>query len=137
MTYVHALLQIDFKQPFPCQWWLITVLLTKHWQIFTTLYFPWFNVKVCPCVSIYKWLYLYSTTQNYKISQKQDIYKIFTVVVSFLHLSVPPKMLKELVFAWHWLMSTTRRSMSSPLVPLRQDETSDLPPTSGALLTYN
>ena len=41
-----------------------------------------------------------------------------TVVVSFLHLSVPPKMLKELVLAWHWLMSTTRRSMSRPLVPL-------------------
>lgn len=45
-----------------------------------------------------------------------------TVVVSFLHLSVPPKMLKELVLAWHWLMSTTRRSMSRPLVPLQWRE---------------
>ena len=49
-----------------------------------------------------------------------------TVVVSFLHLSVPPKMLKELVLAWHWLMSTTRRSMSRPLVPLQWREASGL-----------
>ena len=39
-------------------------------------------------MSIYKWLYLYSTTQNYKISQKgvlQDIYRsclLFTLVCS-------------------------------------------------------
>ena len=35
-------------------------------------------------------------------------------------------MLKELVFAWHWLMSTTRRSISRPLVPLQwcQDDLS-------------
>lgn len=44
-----------------------------------------------------------------------------TMVVSFLHLSVPPKMLNELLLTWHWLMSTLRKSMSIPLVPLQQD----------------
>ena len=45
-----------------------------------------------------------------------------TWVVSFLHLSVPPKMLNELVLAWHWFISTTRRSMSRPLVPLQSSQ---------------
>ena len=43
---------------------------------------------------------------------------MLTIVVSFLHLSVPPNMLNELPLMWHWLMSTLLRSMSIPLVPL-------------------
>ena len=39
-----------------------------------------------------------------------------------LHLSVPPKMLKvpsSSTAVEHWLMSTRRKSMSMPLVPLK------------------